>query len=59
VGASQHYQICDIRHIAERTQAIIGRSAEYIAAAAQQFGQSDDITVVKLRYTPVEAHTVQ
>jgi uncharacterized membrane protein YqjE len=44
---------------AERTQAIIGRSAEYIAAAAQQFGQNDDITVVKLRYTPVEAHTVQ
>ncbi len=37
---------------AERTQAIIGRSAEYIAAAAQQFGQNDDITVVKLRYTP-------
>ena len=25
---------------AERTQAIIGRSAEYIAAAAQQFGQN-------------------
>jgi hypothetical protein len=44
---------------AERTQAIIGRSAEYIAAAAQQFGQNDDITVVKLRHTPVEAHTVQ
>ena len=43
----------------ERTQAIIGRSAEYIAAAAQQFGQNDDITVVKLRHTPVEAHTVQ
>jgi hypothetical protein len=44
---------------AERTQAIIGRSAEYIAAAAQQFGQNDDITVVKLRHTPVEADTVQ
>ena len=44
---------------AERTQAIIARSAEYIAAAAQQFGQRDDITVVKLRHTPVEAHTVQ
>jgi uncharacterized membrane protein YqjE len=44
---------------AERTQAIIGRSAEYIAAAAQQFGQNDDITVVKLRHTPVEANTVR
>jgi phosphoserine phosphatase RsbU/P len=39
----------------ERTKAIICRSAQYIAAAAQQFGQSDDITVVKLRHTPVEA----
>jgi len=41
----------------ERTQAIISRSAHYIAAAAQQFGQSDDITVVKLRHTPVEPYT--
>jgi len=38
----------------ERTQAIINRSAHYIAAAAQQFGQEDDITVVKLRHTPVD-----
>jgi sigma-B regulation protein RsbU (phosphoserine phosphatase) len=38
----------------ERTQAIIGHSAHDIAAAAQQFGQEDDITVVKLRHTPVE-----
>ncbi len=38
----------------ERTQAIISRSAHDIAAAAQQFGQEDDITVVKLRRTPVE-----
>lgn len=35
----------------ERTQAIISRSAHYIAAAARQFGQSDDITVVKLTHT--------
>ena len=58
-GNKSTFQVCKIRHIAERTQAIIGRSAEYIAAAAQQFGQNDDITVVKLRYTPVEAHAVQ
>jgi phosphoserine phosphatase RsbU/P len=36
----------------ERTQAIIDRSALEIAAAAQQFGQADDITVVKIRHTP-------
>ena len=36
----------------ERTKAIICRSAQYIAAAAQQFGQRDDITVVKLTHTP-------
>lgn len=36
----------------ERTQAIISRSAHYIAAAAQQFGQEDDITVLKLKQTP-------
>jgi phosphoserine phosphatase RsbU/P len=41
----------------ERTQAIISRSARYIAAAAQQFGQEDDITVVKLRHTRVEPCT--
>jgi Stage II sporulation protein E (SpoIIE) len=41
----------------ERTHAIISRSAHYIAVAAQQFGQSDDITVVKLRHTPVEPCT--
>lgn len=38
----------------ERTQAIITHSANYIATAAQQFGQEDDITVLKLRHTPVE-----
>ena len=42
----------------ERTQAIICHSAQYIAAAAQQFGQRDDITVVKLRHTPVGGHPV-
>jgi len=41
----------------ERTQAIISHSAHDIAAAAQQFGQEDDITVVKLRHTPVEPCT--
>ncbi len=41
----------------ERTEAIIHRSAHYIAAAAQQFGQEDDITVVKLRHSPVEPRT--
>ena len=43
----------------ERTQAIICRSAHYIAAAAQQFGQEDDITVVKLRLTPVDPGTTE
>jgi hypothetical protein len=38
----------------ERTKALTSRSAHDIAAAAQQFGQEDDITVVKLRHTPVE-----
>jgi serine phosphatase RsbU (regulator of sigma subunit) len=37
----------------ERTQAIINHSAQYIAVAAQQFGQEDDITVVKVRLIPV------
>ena len=41
----------------ERTQALIGHSAQDIAAAAQQFGQEDDITVVKLRHTPIEPCT--
>jgi len=36
----------------ERTQAIISRSALEIATVAQQFGQVDDITVVKVRHTP-------
>ena len=40
----------------ERTQAIISRSAHYIAAAAQQFGQEDDITVVKVTHTPIQSH---
>jgi serine phosphatase RsbU (regulator of sigma subunit) len=38
----------------ERTKAISTRSARDIAAAAQQFGQEDDITVIKLRHTPTE-----
>lgn len=38
----------------DRTQAVSSRSAHDIAAIAQQFGQEDDITVVKLRHTPVE-----
>jgi hypothetical protein len=38
----------------ERTQAIITHSAHFIAAAAQQFGQEDDITVVKLTHNPAE-----
>jgi sigma-B regulation protein RsbU (phosphoserine phosphatase) len=41
----------------ERTQALTSCSAHDIAAAAQQFGQEDDITVVKLRHTPVEPCT--
>lgn len=38
----------------ERTKALASRSARDIAVAAQQFGQEDDITVVKLRHIPVE-----
>ena len=38
----------------ERTQALAGNSAHEIASAAQQFGQEDDITVLKLRHTPIE-----
>jgi uncharacterized membrane protein len=41
----------------ERTKALTSRSAHDIAAAAQQFGQEDDITVVKLRHTPFEPCT--
>jgi serine phosphatase RsbU (regulator of sigma subunit) len=41
----------------ERAQALSTRSAHDIASAAQQFGQEDDITVVKLRRTPVEPYT--
>jgi phosphoserine phosphatase RsbU/P len=41
----------------ERTKALSGCSAHDIAAAAQQFGQEDDITVLKLRRTPVEPRT--
>lgn len=38
----------------ERTQALAHCSARDIALAAQQFGQEDDITVLKLRHVPVE-----
>jgi phosphoserine phosphatase RsbU/P len=41
----------------ERTQALSTCSAHEIAVAAQQFGQEDDITVVKLRHTPVDPDT--
>jgi serine phosphatase RsbU (regulator of sigma subunit) len=34
----------------ERTQAISSRPAGEIAAAAQQFGQEDDITVLTIRF---------
>jgi serine phosphatase RsbU (regulator of sigma subunit) len=39
----------------ERSAALSGESAEAIAAAAQQFGQDDDITVVTLTRKCVEA----
>lgn len=39
----------------ERTQAISDRSSADIAAAAQQFGQEDDITVVKVTFTPPQS----
>jgi hypothetical protein len=42
----------------DRTRALSNRSAEDIAAAAQQFGQEDDITVLKLRLTPVDAWVI-
>jgi phosphoserine phosphatase RsbU/P len=38
----------------DRTAAISTRSAEAIAAAAQQFGQEDDITVFTLTFAPAE-----
>ena len=38
----------------ERTRAVSGESAQEIAAAAQAFGQEDDITVLTLTFAPVE-----
>jgi serine phosphatase RsbU (regulator of sigma subunit) len=38
----------------DRTRAISTQSAEKIAQAAQAFGQDDDITVLTLRFAPVE-----
>jgi phosphoserine phosphatase RsbU/P len=38
----------------DRTRAISRQSAEQIAAAAQAFGQQDDITVLTLQYAPAE-----
>jgi len=38
----------------DRTRAISTQSAEQIAAAAQAFGQQDDITVLTLRYAQAE-----
>jgi phosphoserine phosphatase RsbU/P len=37
----------------ERTQAISNQSAEEIAAAAQQFGQQDDISVLTIAFAPI------
>ena len=37
----------------ERTQAISGHSPQEIADTAQEFGQEDDITVLKLTLAPV------
>jgi serine phosphatase RsbU (regulator of sigma subunit) len=37
----------------ERTSAVSSRPAANIAAAAQAFGQEDDITVLTIRFTPV------
>jgi serine phosphatase RsbU (regulator of sigma subunit) len=39
----------------DRTRQISTQSAEHIAAAAQAFGQEDDITVLTLTFAPVEA----
>ncbi len=39
----------------ERTRSISSQPAEQIVAAAQQFGQQDDITVLTLTFTPAEA----
>jgi hypothetical protein len=41
----------------ERTKALSNGSAHNLAAAAQQFGQEDDITVVKVTLTPIEICT--
>ena len=41
----------------ERTKALSNGSAHVLAAAAQQFGQEDDITVVKVTLTPIEIST--
>ena len=38
----------------DRTRAIATQSAEQIAAAAQAFGQQDDITVLALQFAPAE-----
>jgi phosphoserine phosphatase RsbU/P len=38
----------------DRTKAISNQSAEQIASAAQAFGQDDDITVLTLRFSPVQ-----
>ena len=38
----------------DRTREISGQSAEEIAAAAQAFGQEDDITVLTLAFSPAE-----
>jgi hypothetical protein len=39
----------------DRTAAVSTQSGEAIAAAAKQFGQEDDITVLTLNFAPVEA----
>ena len=38
----------------DRTAAISTQSAEQIAAAAEAFGQEDDVTVLTLTFAPIE-----
>jgi serine phosphatase RsbU (regulator of sigma subunit) len=42
----------------ERTRAISSQSADWIAAAAKAFGQSDDITVLTITRVPVLAPVI-
>jgi Stage II sporulation protein E (SpoIIE) len=40
----------------DRTASVVHGTADTVAAAAQRFGQSDDITVVRLSLAPVDAN---